>query len=430
MGSLLEWRAVIGRPSALLYLAAVAVLPWVWIVPFPVAPQHAQWGDLLIALAAAAWLVEQGRGWRRVRFRAPHAAVLLYLAASGASLLVSPARHRGVLLLVGMAGLAVLFFLTSELTADAEVRAALTRVLVVTALLIGAAAAVGLVLHFAGRKTLLIGTYGELEESSRYARVQAGFYNSSLLASFCTFASAVVAGGRAHVSKRWRWAAQVVLLLVVVATFSRAIIGFLAAMAIRAGAGSRRGRVAATAACLAATAAVVFLTVASVTLDPSRPGSLSIGSEPSGRRQTAVASARTLGDHPWLGKGLGSFPGGWDGRAGQAHLTALEVAAVHGPVALVGLAGLVVVLWRRRSRPTDLATWSALAAMAIDSLAMDVHRFRHVWILLGMADAGRSKGTLSPPGHSTAGPRASVRGGLPTARSAPREAGRRRGSHR
>ena len=437
MGSLPEWRAVARRPSALLFLAAVAVLPWVWIVPFPVAREHAQWGDLFIALAAVAWLVEQGLAGRRAPFRAPHAAVLLYLAASGASLLVSPARHRGVLLLVGMAGLGVLFVLTSELTADIAVRAALTRVLVVTALLIGAAAAVGLVLHFAGRQTRLIGVYGELEASTRYARVQAGFYNSSLLASFCTFVSAVIAGGEAHVSKRWRWVAQVVLLLVVLATFSRAIIGFLAAVAIRAGAGSRRGRVAATAACLAAIAAVVFLTVASVTLDPSRPGSLSIGPEPSGRRQTAVASARTLGEHPWLGKGLGSFPGGWDGRAGQAHLTALEVAAVQGPVALAGLVALVVLLWRRRGRPTDLATWSALAAMAIDSLAMDVHRFRHVWILFGMADAGRSgapegagpsEGALSGPSRSTAGPRASARCGGPAARSGPRAGRRQRGS--
>ena len=96
--------AVARRPSAVLYLAAVAVLPWVWMVPFPVAREQAQWGDLFIALAAAAWLVEQRREGRRLRFRAPHAALLLYLAASGASLLVSPARHRGVLLLLGMAG--------------------------------------------------------------------------------------------------------------------------------------------------------------------------------------------------------------------------------------------------------------------------------------------------------------------------------------
>jgi hypothetical protein len=324
-----------------------------------------------------------------MRFRAPHAFLALYLGASGASLLVSPARHRGALLLLGMAGLGMLFFLTSELTADVAVRAALTRVLVITAFLIGAAAALGLVLHFAGRSTLLIGAYGELQESTRYARVEAGFYNSSLLASFCTFASAVVAGGEADVSKRWRRAAQVVLSLVVLVTFSRAIIGFGVAAALRAGAGSRRGRVAAAGVCVAGVAAVVFLTVASVTLDPSRPGSFSIGSEPSGRRQTAVASARTFAAHPWLGKGLGSFPGGWDGRVGQAHLTPLEVAAVQGPVALVALTCMIVVLWRRRGRPTDMATWSALAGMAVDALAMDVHRFRHVWILLGMADAGR-----------------------------------------
>ena len=43
----------------------------------------------------------------------------------------------------------------------------------------------------------------------------------------------------------------------------------------------------------------------------------------------------------------------------------------------------------RRRRPTDVATWSALAAMALDSLSMDIHRFRHLWVLLGLADADR-----------------------------------------
>ena len=241
--------------------------------------------------------------------------------------------------------------------------------------------------------------------------MQAGFYNSSLLASFCTFASAVVAGGaglRLHGAGggRRRWCSCCVVL----ATFSTGD-HRVPRRRRRCGpeSGSRRGRVAAAAACLAGAAAVVFLTVASVTLDPSRPGDISIGSEPSGRRQTAVASARTLAEHPWLGKGLGSFPGGWDGQVGQAHLTALEVAAVQGPVALAGLAA-----WSSCSGEGGAGrpTWrrgAPLAAMAVDSLAMDVHRFRHVWILLGMADAGRSRpdrpddaGTPASPPQSSA----------------------------
>jgi MYXO-CTERM domain-containing protein len=87
-------------------------------------------------------------------------------------------------------------------------------------------------------------------------------------------------------------------------------------------------------------------------------------------------------------------------------VTGLDVAATQGPMALAALAGLVGVLWARRRRPTDLATWSALAAVAVDSLAMDVHRFRHVWVLLGLADANRRdpEGGGQPP--STAQSRA------------------------
>jgi hypothetical protein len=49
----------------------------------------------------------------------------------------------------------------------------------------------------------------------------------------------------------------------------------------------------------------------------------------------------------------------------------------------------VVVLWRERRRPTSSATWSGLAALAVDGLAQDIEHFRHVWVMLGLADAER-----------------------------------------
>jgi hypothetical protein len=48
-----------------------------------------------------------------------------------------------------------------------------------------------------------------------------------------------------------------------------------------------------------------------------------------------------------------------------------------------------VALWRGRSRPTDVAIWSGLAALMIDGLAQDVDHFRHVWVMVGLAAVAR-----------------------------------------
>jgi hypothetical protein len=60
-----------------------------------------------------------------------------------------------------------------------------------------------------------------------------------------------------------------------------------------------------------------------------------------------------------------------------------------GLPALAALAFLVVVLWSERRRPTSIETWSGLLALAIDGLAQDIEHFRHVWVMLGLADAER-----------------------------------------
>jgi hypothetical protein len=73
----------------------------------------------------------------------------------------------------------------------------------------------------------------------------------------------------------------------------------------------------------------------------------------------------------------------------RAHFTPLNVAATMGLPALAALVFLVVVLWRERRRPTPIATWSGLAGLAIDGLAQDIEHFRHVWVMVGLADADR-----------------------------------------
>jgi hypothetical protein len=108
------------------------------------------------------------------------------------------------------------------------------------------------------------------------------------------------------------------------------------------------------------------------------------------RLQSATTSLETLLAHPLVGSGLGSSPGRRGSLAFDAHLTPLNVAASLGLPALAGLAFAVFCLWRGRARPTDLALWGMLAGLALDGLGQDVEDFRHVWVALGLADAGRA----------------------------------------
>jgi hypothetical protein len=70
-------------------------------------------------------------------------------------------------------------------------------------------------------------------------------------------------------------------------------------------------------------------------------------------------------------------------------LTPLNIAATMGIPAVAALAFLLIALWRNRRRPTPIATWSGLAGLGLDGLTLDVDHFRHVWVLLGLADADR-----------------------------------------
>ena len=74
----------------------------------------------------------------------------------------------------------------------------------------------------------------------------------------------------------------------------------------------------------------------------------------------------------------------------RAHLTPLNIAATMGLPALAAFAFLILTLWRNRRRPTPIATWSGMAGLTVDALAQDVEHFRHVWAMIGFADADRS----------------------------------------
>jgi len=380
----------VSRAAAVVYLASLALLPWGAWPPFPWLHEHAQWSDVLFAASAGLWALERLRSGPALRPRLVHAAMALYLGGAVVShLLAEPRAASGAPKLLGMAMLVLLAVVTADLLRRPGMAAAVARTVAGTALLTAAAAAGGVALFLLGFPTPLVGTYGDLLPGA-YARAQAGFPHPNLLASFCVFAAGVVTRADAGLPRPLRTLTLLALAATVGLTFSRGILAFGLVLLVRYADTPVRRRLAAAWAGAAA-ATVLALSIWNVAVDPSRPGELRVLDRPPSSRAQAAASAwDTLLDRPWTGSGPGTPPGRRDGRPFDAHCTPLNVAATLGLPALLGFAALPFALWRARGRPTDRATWGILAGLATDGLASDVEDFRHVWVAIGLADAGRA----------------------------------------
>jgi hypothetical protein len=258
-------------------------------------------------------------------------------------------------------------------------------------------AGVGLLLFWVGDSTSLVDSYSSYFGSSDlFTRVAAGFFSPPLLGSFCIFASAIVAVPDNGLSHRVRRITQIALGLLVCATVSRAALAFAAAFVVREAAsrGTVRARRLAAALVAAIVVVLVALSVAPLSLDPLRPSSSKGDINP--RLAFVKTSAHTFAQHPLLGEGPGSLTARWNGERFRAHLTVLNVAATTGILSLGVLLGVIVVLWRRRARPTNNALWSGLLGLGLDSLTGDIEHFRHFWILVGMLDG---EGSEPEPGR-------------------------------
>lgn len=370
-----------------LYCFSLVLLPWTWFPPFPWLHEHAQWSDAVFAAAAISWLIERWRFGNWPRLEPVHLGLACYFLFSCLSLFfASPHPASGLAKLVGIGELCTLAFITSDLASRPGVSRGIGRAIVVSALLTALAAVTGLVLFYVGTGSQLIGIYGELEPSPWYARVQAGTHNPNLLASFCIFAAAVVARRDSELPVALRRITLGALWITMLVTFSRGILGFALAAAIRNATTPWRRRIAVSA------AAVFLLLIVSATfwkpnLDPIHPFDTHIEQVASTRFQAATSSLISLTTHPVFGTGLGTHPGLARGLPFDAHLTPVNIAGTLGLPALIAFAFLVASHWKRRSRPTDLAIWGGLAGLALDGLAQDVEDFRHVWVMIGLADA-------------------------------------------
>ncbi len=379
---------MLDRLTRTLYLATLALIPWAALLPFPWLHENARWSDVVFLLAFLAWAAGLVAERRLPRLRPVHAGLALYVGWAALSLaLATPRQPSGPAKLLGLCMLAALLVVTSELASRPGMPAAVGRTVAVTSLFTAVAALVGVVLSALGHITPLVGTCGDLLPGP-LSRAQAGFPHPNLLASYCVFGYGVVSREDSGLTARWRRVVIVALALTVVLTTSRAILAFGLAAAIR-GASTPARRRFAWGLAAALVLAMIGLTLTNPTFQPLRPWEITWRAEPSVRLQSATTSLETLGAHPLTGSGLGSSPGRRGSLAFDAHLTPLNVAATLGLPALAGLAFAVFCLWRGRARPTDLATWGMLAGLGLDGLGQDVEDFRHVWVALGLADAGR-----------------------------------------
>jgi len=385
---------VLARPAFALYLLALATLGFKWLSPLASFQENAGWTDVFVAVAALAWIVERAVARSFPRPRLFHLALALWLAAALLSLAFADAKGTGARNFLLLCELAALAVLTSEYASDRDGLRAIVVVIAAVSLVTASLAALGLALFYLGEDTSLIGVYGEqFIRSDYYARVAAGFSTPPLLASFCIFASAVVAREDSPLSPRLTAIVQIALSAIVLFTFSRGAIAFFMAMGIRAAYRRLDARAAmrVTLALVAASVAVLaVLTVGRLHLDPTRPSTITYEvPDPGNRREAFDTGLDTLADHPLTGKGPGTYVSLNRGLPFRAHFTPLNVAATMGLPALAALVFLVVVLWRERRRPTPIATWTGLLALFVDGLAQDVEHFRHVWVMIGLADADR-----------------------------------------
>ena len=386
--AMFRWLTV-SRTLEVSYLTNLALLPWSKFPPFPWLHENAQWSDPVFAFTAVLWAIQCWRENRRPRAEGVYLAMAVYAGAGTLSFFFASAHQpAGALKLLGLAELLMLAVITSDLARRPHFPRAMAWTLAISCIVVASASLLGLALFYAGVWTPLIGLYGDhLVPSSWYARVRSVSGGPNVLASFCTFAAAVISAKNPALPRRLERLTQWALSLTVALTISHGILGFILAATIRK-AGTQIRKIFALVLGIAFVIPVSSLIFLNLSLDPVQPwGSRVDPARPSGRWQTVTSTLETIREHPLWGLGPGTPPGRFYGMPYDAHMTLLDIAGTLGIPAAVAFVGLFALLWRRRARPTNLFLWGAFAGFALDSLVCDIEDFRHVWVMIGLADA-------------------------------------------
>jgi len=67
-----------------------------------------------------------------------------------------------------------------------------------------------------------------------------------------------------------------------------------------------------------------------------------------------------------------------------------------GVPSLATFVALLVILWRARGHPINVALWSGMAAMLPDGLTQDIEDFRHRWVMVRLIDAESRSNRTAP----------------------------------
>jgi hypothetical protein len=378
----------VNRLTRLAILVGLALLPWPRLTAIP-GLTRAQWADGAFLVAMVAALPALRRHRSRLDPRWAVWALGAYLAWSALSLAVTDDLGEGLRLLGVRVFTAALFALFLHVIDDVDLQRWVARVVAANALVIGVAAAGAFLLFRAGHPTAFIGSYGTLQPSSEYARIQVGTRNPNWLASYSLFSLAVVLAFRDRLPA-WLWkAAAMGSVIALLATLSKTVVAapiILVTLAVR---GRRRGWVMALTV-VAASAVLVAASTWQVRVDPHEPWRWSFGGRPE-RADLILTSAKDIVRHPLFGSGLGDLlQVDAASPPKRPHLTLLDIAGSSGVPALACLALFGAGCWIGRRRPANVVLWGGVAALMVDGLRQDVTNLRHVWIAAAMAVAVRA----------------------------------------
>jgi len=382
----------------LLALQAFVATMVLQAVPVP-GPIPAGWADVAFALAGAAALARLAQRRRRPPMVGGAVPAALGYAAW---LALSAAMHRaGGWPALGVLELALLLPVTCVLVDDDATRDHLARTWIWSAAawcLAGLASAIAFSVG-AGPSWLFDGS-GELGLPFRPAGLtRVGMLAQASLAPILL----LVADGRRLVG-RWRMPLLVLIGATVALTLTRTLVAVGAGLLVWHALATGRRR-----ATIAGVAALGLVLLLSMRLDVhGSGGALAITSRPGIRWRIAASALDAVRANPLLGKGPAerAARAGWPGpddppSEWDAHDTALDIAATRGlPALLFYLAALVLAarqaLGRERT-PLQVALLAALAATALDAVAVDVEDARHVWLLLALATVGAEQRQVIPP---------------------------------
>jgi hypothetical protein len=366
--------------------AALVLLPWALPPVVPRVHPHAQWSDVLLALALLAWIP------RLVESRKATHWVVAVVAYGSAALLSWIGSDRSIASLAHVAGIVSLgasALLVADVAGDEKTRTTIARAATCGTLAAALTGLIGAGLFFAGVSSPFVGTFGDLVPGP-YPRIQGPSVHPNLLASLCLFGSAMAT--LCGWPKAVRIGTQVLFGVALLLTFSRTIVTFALALFLRSTRARPRTAIAAT----ALAAFVVFApTVVHFRVDPLRPWKIGVKPGLSPRAEGLVTSLVTFAANPLTGIGPGRAPGRSGGVPFDAHCTLVNVAATLGLPGLFAFVAVVVTLVRADRPQTGDPVWALLVALAVDSLAADVEDFRHVWIAMGLV-AARDR-PLTPP---------------------------------